>query len=195
MPPTPSTMLPLGTPAPAFSLPNHDGRIVSIDEFKDAKALLVFFACNHCPFVHHVREEVAKIYDDYRDLGLAMVAINANDTDEYPEDSIPNMAEKAEEWNWKFPYLMDESQEVAKAYRAACTPDFYLFDGDRKLVYRGQLDDSRPNSGLPITGADLRHAIDVTLAGEMPSDDQKPSIGCSIKWKPDNAPDYALSLM
>ncbi len=195
MPPIPSTMLTLGTPMPRFSLPNFDGSLVNSDDFRNAEALLVVFACNHCPFVHHVREELRNIFESYEAQGLAIVAINPNDTDEYPDDSAPNMAEKAAEWEWRFPYLVDESQDVAKAFRAACTPDFYLFDADGVLVYRGQMDDSRPNSDVPVTGADLRHAIEAVMEGEMPSETQQPSIGCSIKWKPGNAPDYALSLM
>jgi peroxiredoxin len=195
MPPTSSTMLPLGSPIPSFSLPNYDGVVVSLNSLEGMKAILVVFACNHCPFVHHVKDELRRIHEDYGDLGLAVVAINPNDAEEYPEDSVPNMAEKAAEWGWKFPYLVDESQEIAKAFRASCTPDFYLFDESHSLVYRGQMDDSRPNSGSPATGADLRRAIEAVLAGEMPSDDQKPSVGCSIKWRPGNAPNYALSLM
>lgn len=192
MPPTPSTMLPLGTTAPSFRLPSTDGSIVSDTDFADAKGLLVIFACNHCPFVIHVKDEIARIADHYMPQGVAVVAINSNDADEYPEDSFDNMKERASEWGWKFPYLYDESQEVAKAYRAACTPDFYLFDAERKLIYRGQLDDSRPNNGLPVNGADLRHALEALLDGEKPTWEQKPSIGCSIKWKPGNAPPYAL---
>jgi peroxiredoxin len=186
-------MLPLGTPLPSFSLPNFDGAIVKSDDFQNAEALLVVFACNHCPFVHHVREELRNIFESYVDQGLAVVAINPNDADEYPDDSAPNMAAKAAEWEWQFPYLVDESQAVAKAFRAACTPDFYLFNSDGLLVYRGQMDESRPNSDVPVTGTDLRHAIEAVMEGEMPSENQMPSIGCSIKWKPGNAPDYAMS--
>lgn len=192
MPPTPSTMLPLGTAAPPFRLPSTDGKIVSDTDYADAKGLLVIFACNHCPFVIHVKDEIARIADNYMTQGVAVVAINPNDADEYPDDSFENMKERAIEWRWKFPYLHDESQEVARAYRAACTPDFFLFDADRILVYRGQLDDSRPNNGLPVNGADLRHALEALLVGEKPTWEQKPSIGCSIKWKPGNAPPYAM---
>ncbi len=185
-------MLPLGTPAPDFSLPSADGRPVKRDDFKDAHALVVMFVCNHCPFVVHVKDELRKIYENYKDQNVAIVAINSNDTDEYPEDSPENMRQRAEEWGWKFPYLYDETQEVAKAYHAACTPDIFVFDADRKLAYRGQLDSSRPNNGQPVTGADLRRALEAVLAGEMPTSEQIPSIGCNIKWKPDNAPQYAL---
>jgi peroxiredoxin len=188
---TPSTMLELGTPAPDFSLPDTvGGRTVSRDDFADARALLVMFVCNHCPFVIHVREELARLAADYRERGVAVVAISANDVEKYPQDSPEKMKEFAAENGWDFPYLYDASQEVAKAYRAACTPDFFLFDGDRKLVYRGQLDDSRPDSGIPVTGADLRAALDRVLAGEAVPPAQKPSLGCNIKWKPGNEPEY-----
>lgn len=187
-------MLPLGTPAPDFSLPDTEGNVASLSDFAGVRALLVVFACNHCPFVVHVRKELANIYDEYSPLGVAVVAICSNDTDEYPEDSPGMMKEKAEEWGWRFPYLFDETQQVALAYRAACTPDFFLFNGEKNLVYRGQLDSSRPNNGVPVSGADLRHAIETVLDGETPDpENQKPSIGCSIKWKPGNSPDYSLS--
>ncbi|MBA3724916.1 MAG: thioredoxin family protein [Armatimonadetes bacterium] len=191
MPSTSSQMLPLGTPTPDFSLPDLDGKVVSLGDFKDARALLVMFVCNHCPFVVHVKAELARLYDDYA-LGVGIVAINSNDADEYPEDSPDAMRQRAEEWGWKFPYLYDEHQAAAKAYRAACTPDFFLFDADRKLAYRGQLDASRPGNGQPVTGADLRHALEAVLEGEMPNEVQAPSIGCSIKWRPGNAPNYAM---
>jgi hypothetical protein len=142
-----------------------------------------------------VKEELERIFNDYHDQGLNMVAISSNDADEYPQDSPANMRERAQEWGWSFPYLFDEDQSVAKSYRASCTPDFFLFDEDIRLAYRGQLDDSRPNSPAPVTGADLRHAIDSVLRGEMPTATQKPSVGCSIKWKPGNAPDYALTTL
>lgn len=168
--------------------------MASLSDFAGVRALLVVFACNHCPFVVHVRKELANIYDEYSPLGVAVVAICSNDTDEYPEDSPGMMKEKAEEWGWRFPYLFDETQQVALAYRAACTPDFFLFNGEKNLVYRGQLDSSRPNNGVPVSGADLRHAIETVLDGETPDpENQKPSIGCSIKWKPGNSPDYSLS--
>ncbi|HKK71694.1 MAG TPA: thioredoxin family protein [Candidatus Krumholzibacteria bacterium] len=188
---TPSTMLELGTSAPDFSLPDTvGGGRVSRDDFADARALLVMFVCNHCPFVIHVREELARLAADYRNRGVAVVAVSANDVEKYPQDSPEKMKEFAAQNGWDFPYLYDASQEVAKAYRAACTPDFFLFDGDRKLVYRGQLDDSRPESGIPVTGADLRAALDRVLAGEAVPPAQKPSLGCNIKWKPGNEPEY-----
>ncbi|HWB09404.1 MAG TPA: thioredoxin family protein [Pirellulales bacterium] len=187
---TPSTMLPLGTQAPDFSLPNVDGRMVALADFKDAKALLVVFMCNHCPFVKHVAPELARLAKDYQPRGVAVVGINSNDAVNYPDDAPPKMAEEAKNRGYTFPYLFDESQQVAKAYRAACTPDFFLFDARRQLVYRGQLDSSRPDSGIPVTGADLRAALDAVLAGSGPSPDQKPSIGCNIKWKAGNEPDY-----
>ncbi len=188
---TPSTMLELGTPAPNFRLPDPSGRIYTRDDFRDAPALLVMFLCNHCPFVKHIREGLAKLGRDYRDRGVAMVAINSNDVDAVPEDRPERMAEEAREAGYVFPYLFDESQQVARAYRAACTPDFFLFDRDRRLVYRGQFDDSRPGNGRPVTGADLRAAIEAVLAGEKPSPEQRPSLGCNIKWRPGNEPDYA----
>ena len=187
---TPSTMLPLGTPAPGFSLPNIDGRTVSLGDFKDAEALLVVFMCNHCPFVKHIAPELARLAKDYQSRKVAMVGINSNDVASHPEDSPAKMAEEAKARGYVFPYLYDETQAVAKAYRAACTPDFFLFDKSRRLAYRGQLDSSRPDSGIPLSGADLRAAIDAVLAGKTPSSDQKPSIGCNIKWKTGNEPDY-----
>lgn len=187
---TPSTMLPLGTLAPDFSLPNIDGRIVTPADFKDAQALLVVFMCNHCPFVKHVAPELARLAKDYQPRGLGMVGISSNDAASYPDDSPRKMVEEAKHRGYTFAYLYDESQAVAKAYRAACTPDFYLFDKSRRLAYRGQLDSSRPDSGLPVTGSDLRAAIDAVLAGRSPAADQKPSIGCNIKWKTGNEPDY-----
>jgi len=187
---TPSTMLPLGTEAPDFSLPDTDGKMVSLADFRDAKALLVIFMCNHCPFVKHIRSELAQLGRDYQARGVAIVGINSNDAEAYPDDSPEKMAEEKRAAGYTFPYLYDETQEVAKAYRAACTPDFFLFDGNRKLVYRGQLDDSRPSNGIPVTGKDLRAALDAVLAGKSVPEPQKPSIGCNIKWKPNNAPDY-----
>ena len=188
---TPSTMVALGTKAPDFRLSDSSGRIVSLDDFKGAAALLVMFICNHCPFVKHIRSGLAKLGRDYKGRGLAIVAINSNDVVSYPEDSPEEMAKEARAAGYEFPYLYDEEQEVAKAYRAACTPDFFLFDRERRLVYRGQFDDSRPGNNLPVTGADLRAAADAVLAGSSPSVDQKASIGCNIKWKPGNKPDYS----
>jgi thiol-disulfide isomerase/thioredoxin len=183
-------MLPLGTPAPYFHLPNVDGRMVSIDDFKSSPALLVAFICNHCPFVKHIAPAFAQLAREYQTKGVAVIAINSNDAAGYPADSPEQMVHEAENRGYSFPYLYDESQEVAKKYRAACTPDFYVFDKDRKLVYRGQMDDSRPDSGIPVTGKDLRAALDALLAGKPASEKQRPSIGCNIKWKPGREPDY-----
>lgn len=187
---TPSTMLPLGTQAPRFSLPNVDGRTVSLDDFTGSPALLVAFICNHCPFVKHVAPALAELGREYQARGAAVVAINSNDAGSFPADSPEQMVHEAENRGYSFPYLYDEDQSVAKAYRAACTPDFYVFDADRKLVYRGQMDSSRPDSGIPVTGKDLRAALDAALAGKPVLADQKPSIGCNIKWKAGNEPDY-----
>lgn len=189
---TNSTMLELGTEAPDFALRDAvSGRTVTRDELRaGAKALLVMFVCNHCPFVVHVREELARIDRDYTPLGVRMVAINSNDVENYPQDAPVHMRAMAAELGWSFPFLHDETQEVAKAYRAACTPDFFLFDAGAELVYRGQLDASRPQSQIPVTGADLRAALDAALAGAGAVADQKPSLGCNIKWKPGNAPEY-----
>ncbi len=187
---TASTMLPLGTSAPNFSLPNVDGTTVSLDNFADAKGLLVIFMCNHCPFVIHLREALASFATEYQEKGLVIVGISANDVSTHPDDSPEKMVEEAKSAGYPFPYLYDESQEVAKAYHAACTPDFFLFDQNQALVYRGQFDDSRPESGIPVTGADLRAACDAVLAGESVPEDQKPSIGCNIKWKEGSAPEY-----
>lgn len=190
----PSTMLPLGTPAPAFRLPDPSGRLWSLDELAGSRALLVMFLCNHCPFVKHVRAELARLGRDYAERGVGIVAINSNDIEKYPDDSPAKMAEEARAAGYTFPYVFDETQEVAKAYRAACTPDFYVFDGARRLVYRGQLDDSRPPKGgatpVPVTGADLRAALDAVLGGKPVAAKQMPSIGCNIKWKPGYEPDY-----
>lgn len=185
---TPSTMLPLGTPAPAFALPDITGDTVSSETYKGFP-LLVMFICNHCPFVKHVATELAQIGRDYRDK-LAIIAINSNDVASHPDDAPDKMKIEAAKRGYAFPYLYDETQEVAKAYHAACTPDFFLFDREHKLVYRGQLDDSRPKSDIPVTGADLRAAIDAVLAGKPISDKQRPSAGCNIKWKAGNAPAY-----
>lgn len=187
---TPSNMLPLGTPAPRFCLPDTAGRTVDIEDFKDSQALLVIFMCNHCPFVKHVRQGLAEMTRDFQKMGVAVVGINANDVASYPEDSVENMAREAKSAGYSFPYLFDESQSVAKAYRAACTPDFFLFDRERKLAYRGQMDESRPNNGIPVTGADLRGAVDAVLKGHPTPKNQKPSIGCNIKWRSGNEPDY-----
>jgi peroxiredoxin len=187
---TASTMLPLGTQAPDFALPDPGGRRVSLADFADAPALLVIFMCNHCPYVQHVAAGLAKLARDYQPRGVAVVGINSNDVDAFPDDSPVKMAEEVESRGYTFPYLYDVTQCVAKAYRAACTPDFYVFDRQRKLVYRGQMDSSRPQSGVPVTGEDLRAALDAVLAGQPVSANQKPSLGCNIKWKPGNEPDY-----
>ncbi len=184
---TPSTMLDLGTPAPDFALPDLDGDIISLEDFQDAPALLVMFICNHCPFVKHLRDALAAFGTEYGEV-IGIVAINSNDADAYPEDSPAKMREEADAAGYTFPYLIDATQEVAKAYKAACTPDFFLFDRDRKLVYRGQFDGSRPGNGVPVTGADLRAAIDAALAAKPVNGEQAPSIGCGIKWKPGNEP-------
>lgn len=187
---TASTMLPLGTAAPDFSLPNVDGKIVSLKDFKGSKGLLVAFICNHCPFVVHIRSEFAKFAREYQAKGIAIVAINPNDAAAYPADSPEKMKSEVESAGYSFPYLFDESQSVAKAYRAACTPDLFLFDGSQRLVYRGQFDDSRPTNGVPVNGSHLRAACDAVLAGSAIEEGQRPSIGCNIKWRPGNEPSY-----
>lgn len=186
---TPSTMLALGTKAPDFSLPDVvTGETVSLDTFKDKRALLVMFICRHCPYVQHVKEELARIGRDYQGKGLGIVAISANDKEAYPDDAPESLAEFAKEEGFTFPLCYDETQAVAEAYTAACTPDLFLFDTDRKLVYRGQLDDSRPGNNIPVTGKDLRSALDALLSDTPVPQDQKPSTGCNIKWKPGNEP-------
>lgn len=187
---TPSTMLALGTPAPDFSLPDYDGQLHTLAGFAAAPALVVAFICSHCPFVRHLREGFAAFAREYRPLGLAVVAINSNDVEAYPQDGPAGMRAEAAECGYEFPYLLDATQQVARAYRAACTPDFYLFDAGRRLVYRGQFDDSRPGNGRPVTGADLRAAVDATLEGRPPALQQLPSLGCNIKWRKGNEPDY-----
>ena len=187
---TTSTMLPLGTRTPAFSLPDTTGKTVSDKDFASAKALLVMFICNHCPYVKHVRSGLAQLGKDYGARDVAIVAISSNDAKSYPDDSPEKMAVEVRDAGYTFPYLYDESQAVAQAYNAACTPDFFLFDADRRLFYRGQFDSSRPRNDDPITGADLDAAVQALLAGDPPPRDQWPSMGCNIKWKPDNEPDY-----
>ncbi|MGH8023718.1 MAG: thioredoxin family protein [Limisphaerales bacterium] len=187
---TPSTMLPLGTAAPDFKLPDTNGKMVSLADFKSAPALVVLFICNHCPYVKHIRSGLAQFARDYASKGVAIAAINSNDTENYPEDSPAKMKEEARLAGYSFPYLYDETQAVAKAYHAACTPDIYLFDRQQKLVYRGQFDESRPGNGAPVTGKDLRAALDAVLAGQPVSTAQKPSMGCNIKWKAGNEPAY-----
>lgn len=187
---TPSTMIELGVAAPGFALPGTDGRTHSLAEFDGKKALLVMFICNHCPFVKHVAPELSKIGREYQPRGAGIVAINSNNVATHPEDSPDKMIDAAKAWGFTFPYLFDETQAVARAYKAACTPDFFLYGADRKLVYRGQLDGSRPGNGVPVTGQDLRAALDAVLAGKPVPAGQKPSIGCNIKWKPGNEPGY-----
>jgi len=188
---TPSTMLALGTSAPGFRLPDLAGQVHSLEDHRASPALLVVFICNHCPFVKHIRQEFAAFAREYAPRGLAVVAINSNDLEAYPQDGPDAMRQEAAELGYGFPYLVDTSQAVARAYRAACTPDFFLFDAQRRLVYRGQFDDSRPGNNKPVTGADLRAAVDATLAGRSPAEDQVPSLGCNIKWRKGNEPDYA----
>lgn len=185
-----SIMLDLGTAAPDFSLPDTTGKQVSLADFKDAPAVLVVFMCNHCPYVKHLSRALAEFAREYQKKGLAVVGINSNDVSTHPADSPQKMAEEVRQVGYSFPYLFDESQETAKRYRAACTPDFFLFDKDRRLAYRGQFDDSRPGSNIPVTGADLRAAVDAVLAGTTPPPQQKGSMGCNIKWKRGNEPAY-----
>jgi peroxiredoxin len=181
-----STMLPLGTVAPDFRLPDPNGKQVSPDDFPAASAFLVVFMCNHCPYVKHVQSSFTQLAREYQALGVAVIGINSNDVETFPEDRPEKMAEEIRNAGYTFPYLFDETQAVAKAYDAACTPDFFLFDKNRRLVYRGQYDASRPKNGLPVTGADLRAALDAVLEGRPQPLDQKPSVGCSIKWKRQN---------
>jgi peroxiredoxin len=183
-------MLELGTAAPGFRLPDFDGRLHQLDEFAAAPALLVAFICEHCPFVRHIRAGFAQFTREYAPQGLAVVAINSNDIVAYPQDGPDAMRKESREFGYGFPYLLDATQEVARAYRAACTPDFFLFDSSRRLVYRGQFDGSRPGSDIPVTGADLRAAVDAVLAGRPAPLEQRPSLGCNIKWKAGNEPGY-----
>jgi thiol-disulfide isomerase/thioredoxin len=183
-------MLELGTPLPSFQLPDVNGIRISSEQFQTAPGLLVVFMCPHCPFVRHIRKDLTKFAREYQEKGLDIVAINSNDSIAFPDDTPEGMKEEITKAGYTFPYLVDESQEIAKAFQAACTPDFFLFDRDRKLVYRGQFDSSRPNNQIPITGSDLRAAADAVLENRSPSDNQKPSIGCNIKWKPGNEPRY-----
>ena len=187
---TASTMAALGIAAPDFVLPDTHGRAVALGDFADAPGLLVIFMCNHCPFVIHIRAELARSAKRYQGKGLAVVAISSNDAEAFPQDGPEAMARAVEEFGYTFPYLFDEAQSIAKAYEAACTPDFFLFDQERRLVYRGQFDGSRPGNDVPVTGADLEAAVEALAAGDAISLDQKPSIGCNIKWKAGNAPDY-----
>jgi peroxiredoxin len=187
---TPSTMLGLGTPAPDFRLPDLDGRTVELADFTNRPALLVMFICPHCPYVKHVRAGLSALAREYQERGVGIVAIMSYDIAQYPDDAPAGMKAEKEAAGYVFPYLLDETQEVAKAYRAACTPDLYVFDGARRLVYRGQLDDSRPGNGLPVTGRDLRSALDAVLADRPVEARQRASVGCNIKWRPGNEPEY-----
>ncbi|MBK1987862.1 thioredoxin family protein [Sphaerospermopsis aphanizomenoides BCCUSP55] len=188
---TASTMLPIGTKAPDFHLPEVvSGEIISLDAFADKKALLFMFICRHCPFVKHIQTELAQLGKDYFNTDLGIVGISANDAQNYPNDAPESLKEMSIELGFNFPLCYDETQATAKAYTAACTPDFFLFDHQRKLVYRGQLDDSRPSNKKPVTGADLRAAIEAVLADQPVTSEQKPSVGCNIKWKPGNEPNY-----
>lgn len=187
-----STMLPLGTKAPSFNLSEPlTGNIISLDNFNNSKGYLVMFICNHCPYVKHLHPKLSELCNLYQSKGISIFAISSNDTNRYPEDNTIMMVEEAKERGFRFPYLFDEDQSVAAAYQAACTPEFYLFDSNKNLVYRGQFDDSRPGNGLPLTGDSLRNALDAVLKNQQPdSTNQKPSIGCNIKWKPGNEPSY-----
>ena len=187
---TASTMLPLGTEAPEFTLPECTGGDISLSDYSGAKALLVIFMCNHCPYVKHVAEQLKQLADDYVDRGVAVIGISSNDADKYPDDAPDAMAKEKQARGYAFPYLFDADQSVAMAYHAACTPDFFLFDGNQKLVYRGQLDSSRPKTEIPVTGEDLRVALDAVLEGQSPNEKQTPSLGCNIKWKEGNEPKY-----
>ena len=187
---TASTMLELGTPAPEFALPDTSGSLVSLSDFSDAPALVVAFICNHCPFVVHIREALSEFGRVYQEQGVAIVAINSNDVTTHPDDSPEKMAEELASAGYTFAYLYDETQSVAQAYRAACTPDFFVFDGDQQLVYRGQFDDSRPESEIPVTGSDLRAACDAVLGSQPVAEAQRPSLGCNIKWRDGNSPVY-----
>jgi peroxiredoxin len=187
---TASTMMPLGTSAPGFSLISVDGRTIDLNDLRGAPALLVIFMCNHCPFVIHVADHLASLAHEYQQRGVAIVGINSNDVATHPQDSPEQMVHEAENRGYVFPYLYDETQEVAKSYGAACTPDFFVFDGEQKLVYRGQLDGSRPGNDIPVTGEDLRRALDAVLSHQPVPADQKPSLGCNIKWKSGGEPSY-----
>ncbi|MGQ0678101.1 MAG: thioredoxin family protein [Actinomycetota bacterium] len=185
-----STMLPLGSELPAFKLADPSGRVVGSEDLAGAPATLVMFICNHCPYVKHIREQLAVVANDLQERGVAVVAINSNDYENYPDDAPELMAKESQEFGYRFPYLVDDSQEVARSFRAACTPDFFLFDAERKLAYRGQFDSARPKNDLPVTGQDLWAAAQAVLSGMPVAGPQRPSIGCNIKWKAGNAPDY-----
>lgn len=187
---TPSTMLDLGTTLPPFRLRDINGKAVTSNDFGESRGLVVAFLCPHCPYVRHVRGEFARVARDLQGRGISVIAINSNDASASPDDSPDGMREEASEVGYTFPYLVDDTQEVAKSFRAACTPDFFLFDDQRRLVYRGQFDDSRPNSPVPVTGKDLKAAVDAVLSHRPVTDDQRPSLGCNIKWIKGGEPDY-----
>ena len=185
-----STMLPLGTQAPSFSLYDPEGNLFTLDHSSKSNAFLVMFICNHCPFVHHIRKELARLANDYINRDVSIIAINSNDYETHPGDSPEKMKDEIMEWGYNFPYLVDEDQSVAIAYQASCTPDFFLFDNQQQLVYRGQLDGGRPSNDIPVNGRDIRAALDTLLAGDDVSEEQIPSVGCNIKWKPNNSPEW-----
>ena len=185
-----STMLPLGTQAPSFSLYDPEGNLFTLDHSSKSNAFLVMFICNHCPFVHHIRKELARLANDYIKRDVSIIAINSNDYETHPGDSPEKMKDEIMEWGYNFPYLVDEDQSVAIAYQASCTPDFFLFDNQQQLVYRGQLDGGRPSNDIPVNGRDIRAALDTLLAGDDVSEEQIPSVGCNIKWKPNNSPEW-----
>ena len=185
-----STMLPLGTQAPSFSLYDPEGNLFTLDHSSKSNAFLVMFICNHCPFVHHIRKELARLANDYINRDVSIIAINSNDYETHPGDSPEKMKDEIIEWGYNFPYLVDEDQSVAIAYQASCTPDFFLFDSQQQLVYRGQLDGGRPSNDIPVNGRDIRTALDTLLAGDDVSEEQIPSVGCNIKWKPNNSPEW-----
>lgn len=188
---TESTMLKLGSKVPKFNLKNFDGSFVEIDQYKN-KSLFIMFICNHCPFVKHLEHKLAELGNLYLQKGVGVIAINSNDPVDYPEDSPEKMKEKVKELGYKFPYLFDSDQEIAKKFQAACTPDFYIFDKNHELVYRGQFDDSRPGNNIPVTGKNIIEALDALIIGKKINSDQKPSLGCNIKWKSGNEPNYYL---
>ena len=185
-----STMLPLGTQAPSFSLYDPEGNLFTLDHSSKSNAFLVMFICNHCPFVHHIRKELARLANDYIKRDVSIIAINSNDYETHPGDSPEKMKDEIMEWGYNFPYLVAEDQSVAIAYQASCTPDFFLFDSQQQLVYRGQLDGGRPSNDIPVNGRDIRAALDTLLAGDDVSEEQVPSVGCNIKWKPNNSPEW-----
>ena len=185
-----STMLPLGTQAPSFSLYDPEGNLFTLDHSSKSNAFLVMFICNHCPFVHHIRKELARLANDYIKRDVSIIAINSNDYETHPGDSPEKMKDEIMEWGYNFPYLVDEDQSVAIAYQASCTPDFFLFDSQQQLVYRGQLDGGRPSNDIPVNGRDIRAALDTLLVGGDVSKEQVPSVGCNIKWKPNNSPEW-----